>query len=111
MKIRRDEAPNQPPLPGLPIIDRKNVPRTAGRNGAGQKEKVLPRHRCHDCGVLDGRDHHYDCRSLEARKKRVECSVDGCHRRYLDSLIGLCALHNAEALERADQQDWPIPVR
>lgn len=26
--------------------------------------------RCYDCGVLDGRDHHYDCESWEARKQR-----------------------------------------
>ena len=26
--------------------------------------------RCHECGVLPGRDHHYDCTSWEARQIR-----------------------------------------
>ena len=25
--------------------------------------------RCHECGVLEGRDHHYDCQSYAARRQ------------------------------------------
>ena len=28
--------------------------------------------RCHDCGVLPGRDHHFDCQSREAHRIRKE---------------------------------------
>ena len=26
--------------------------------------------RCYECSVLPGRDHHYDCQSLDAKRKR-----------------------------------------